>query len=63
MSLIRDRVFSAVALAHLAVDSLSGQAPLLLAFLSVPLGLTNTLISLISPGYTLVASFSQPLFG
>lgn len=63
MSLIRDRVFSAAALAHLAVDLLNGQAPLLLAFLSAPLGLTNTLIGLISTGYTLAASLSQPLFG
>lgn len=50
-------------LAHLAVDLLNGSRSVLLAFLSIPLGLTNTLIGLFSTIYTLTASLSQPFFG
>ncbi len=63
MSLLRDRTFIAAALAHLMVDFTNSQRSILLAFLSVPLGLSNALIGLISTIYTLSASLSQPLFG
>lgn len=63
MSLLLDRTFRTASLAHLAVDLLNAQRPVLLAVLSVPLGLTNALIGVISMIYTLAASLSQPLFG
>lgn len=63
MSLLSDRTFRTASLAHLAVDLLNAQRPVLLAVLSVPLGLTNALIGLISMLYTFAASLSQPLFG
>lgn len=63
MSLLRDSSFLAAAAAHFGVDLLNSQKNVLLAFLSVPLGLSNSLIGLISTLYTLSASLSQPLFG
>jgi FSR family fosmidomycin resistance protein-like MFS transporter len=63
LSLFKDRAFRATALAHALVDLLNGQKSLLLAVLSVPLGLSNTLIGLISALYTLSGSLLQPIFG
>jgi FSR family fosmidomycin resistance protein-like MFS transporter len=63
MNLVRDRSFSASAFGHMAVDLMNGQKDILLAALSVPLGLTNSLIGLISMVYTLIGSLLQPLFG
>lgn len=63
MNLVRDRSFSAAAVGHLAVDLMNGQRDILLAALSVPLGLSNVLIGLISTLYSLIGSLLQPLFG
>ena len=63
LNLLLDPSFLAAGLAHFAVDLLNSQRPVLLAYLSVPLGLTNTLIGFISLFYTFSASLSQPLFG
>lgn len=63
MNLLRDPSFLAAALAHFGVDLLNSQKSLILAFLSTPLGLTNSLIGLINTLYTLSASLAQPLFG
>lgn len=63
MSLIRDRSFLAAGFAHLGVDLLNSQQSVLLAFLSGPLGLTNSVIGIVSTLYTLSASLSQPVFG
>lgn len=63
MSLFKDRPFIAAAVAHFAVDALNSQRPLLLAVLSVPLGLSNTAIGLVSTIYTFSGSLSQPIFG
>lgn len=63
MSLVRDRSFRAVILGHLIVDLLNAERPLLLAVLSVPLGLTNALIGLVSLLHTISGSLLQPVFG
>ncbi len=63
MSLLKDRAFRATALSHLSIDLLNSQHPLLLAVLSVPLGLSNSVIGLVSTAYSLSGSLSQPLFG
>jgi FSR family fosmidomycin resistance protein-like MFS transporter len=63
MRLLRHPVFLAVALSHFIVDVLNGQAGILLAVLSVPLGLSNASIGLIATIYSLVGSLSQPVFG
>jgi FSR family fosmidomycin resistance protein-like MFS transporter len=61
--LIRDRAFLITAAAHAVVDLINAQRPMLLAVLSVPLGLTNAMIGLIGAAYTFSGSLSQPLFG
>ena len=63
MPLILDSLFSSIALGHLMVDLLNGSRPVLLAFLSGPLGLTNANIALISTLYVWTASITQPIFG
>jgi FSR family fosmidomycin resistance protein-like MFS transporter len=63
MTLLFDGIFSSVAWGHFVVDMLNGQRPILLAYLSVSLGLTNTTLALISTIYVWVASISQIGFG
>ena len=63
MPLLLDSLFSSIALGHLMVDLLNGIRPVLLAYLSGPLSLTNTNIALISTLYVWTASITQPAFG
>jgi FSR family fosmidomycin resistance protein-like MFS transporter len=63
MSLLKDRSYLASCLAHLAVDSLAGLRAILLAVLSIPFGLSNSMIGLVSTMGTFSGSLSQPLFG
>jgi len=63
MSLLRDRSFFAASLAHFFVDLVNSQYPLLLVLLSIPLGLNNAMIGLLSMIYSLSRSLSQPAFG
>jgi FSR family fosmidomycin resistance protein-like MFS transporter len=63
VSLLRERSLRAVVFGHLVVDLLNAVRPLLLAVLSVPLGLTNALIGLVSLLYTISGSLLQPVFG
>lgn len=63
LGFLQSGVFSSVALGHLAVDVLNGTRPVLLTYLSVSLGLTNTVLAGVSTAYVWVASASQPLFG
>lgn len=63
MSLLKDRSFLSAGFAHLGVDLLNSQKSVLLAFLSGPLGLTNSIIGIVSTLYALSASLSQPVFG
>ncbi len=63
MSLILEKMFSSIALSHFIVDVLNGERGILLAYLSVPLGLTNAVLGLISTLYSLVAALAQPFFG
>jgi len=63
MPLLFDTLFSSIALGHFMVDLLNGSRSVLLAYLSEPLGLTNTNIALISTLYVWTASMTQPIFG
>lgn len=63
MNLLLDAIFSSVAFGHLMVDVINGQRPILLAYLSGKLGLTNAALGLISTIYVMSASLLQPLFG
>lgn len=63
MSILRNRILMSVAVGHLAVDLLASVAPVLVAFLSIPLGLTNAQVGLAASLYTIAGSMSQPFFG
>lgn len=63
MALILDALFSSVAFSHLVVDALNGLRAVLLAYLSRPLGLSNTAVGFVSTVYIVSASLIQPLFG
>jgi len=63
MSLLLDTLFATIALSHLAVDVLNGQRAVLLTYLSVPLGLSNTALSLVSTVYVISGAMIQPVFG
>ncbi len=63
MVVLLNAIFLAVSISHLGVDLLNGSVPVMLAFLSVPLGLTNTSLGAISTGYSFIGALSQPIFG
>ena len=63
MGLLKDKAFLSSMSGHLGIDLLNGQRPMLLTVMSIPLGLSNAAIGLVSTIYVLVASLSQPLFG
>lgn len=59
----RNRTLIGVAVGHGAHDSWSGVAPILLASLSVSLGLANRDIALMMLLYQILSSVTQPFFG
>ena len=63
MSLFRDKNFVTAALGHMMVDSLNGTRAIILTFLSIPLGLTNTLLGLYTTLYVVAGALAQPVFG
>lgn len=63
MTLLLDSLFSSVALSHFIVDVLNGQRAVLLAYLSVPLGLSNAALGLVSTAYVFSGALTQPIFG
>jgi len=63
MSWIIDKLFSSVALSHFIVDILNGQRAVLLAYWSRPMGISNTLIGVVSTVYIVSAALAQPIFG
>jgi FSR family fosmidomycin resistance protein-like MFS transporter len=63
LSLIKDRGYRAVVAAHLGVDLINSQNTVLLAFLSIPLGLSNSVVGLVNTLYRLMGSVAQPVFG
>ncbi len=63
MSFIRSRLFWAVALGHTTVDTFNSVSPVMIAFLSGPLGLSYVQVGLATSLYTIGGSVSQPLFG
>jgi len=60
---LRDTRFLANDVGHFSVDVLNATVPIVLAILSVPLGLSNTAIGLIATAYTFANALTQPLFG
>lgn len=61
--MFKNRMFLAVAGGHFVVDVLNSTGAVLLAVLSVPLGLTNQQIGTALTIYLLIGALSQPLFG
>mgnify|MGYP000888017525 FL=1 len=63
MSIAKDRTLLGVSVGHAAHDVWFGVAPVLLASLSVTMGLANSEIGFILLLYQLFSSLTQPLFG
>lgn len=63
MRFLRHPQFLAVSLGHLCVDLLNSQTGVLLAALSVALGLSNTQLGLLATLYAMLGALSQPFFG
>jgi MFS transporter, FSR family, fosmidomycin resistance protein len=63
MHLLRNRSLIQLSLAHLFVDLFSSVVPVLLAFYSVPMALTNAQLATAASIYTFVSSLLQPAFG
>lgn len=63
MSLFRNRIYLAIILGHFTIDVFNSSAPVLVTFLSVPMGLTAAQLGLAIGSYQLIASVTQPLFG
>jgi FSR family fosmidomycin resistance protein-like MFS transporter len=63
LTFFRSRLFLAVVAGHFAVDVLNSTGPVLLAVLSVPLGLSYGQIGLALTLYTMAGSLSQPICG
>ena len=63
MNILLDSLFFAVAFGHFGVDILNGSVGVLLAYLSGPLGLTNTALGAMSTAYHVTGALTQPFFG
>ena len=63
MHLLRNRALIQLSLGHMFLDLFSSVVPVLLAFLSVPMGLTNAQIATAASIYNFVSSLIQPAFG
>ncbi len=63
MSLLLDAIFSSVAFSHFTVDLLNGQRAVLLTFMAVQFGLSNTALGLATTIYTMSAALIQPFAG
>jgi FSR family fosmidomycin resistance protein-like MFS transporter len=63
MHLLRNRSLIQLSLAHVFLDLFSSVVPVLLAFYSVPMALTNAQLATAASVYTFVSSLLQPAFG
>jgi FSR family fosmidomycin resistance protein-like MFS transporter len=63
MRLLKQLPFLAVSGGHFVVDTLNGLPAVLLAFFSVPYGLTNAAVGLLATVYGLAGALFQPVFG
>lgn len=63
MSFFRNKQFLVVVLSHLMVDIYVSQRAVLLAFIALSLGLSNTWLGVVTTAAMLVAGLGQPFFG
>ncbi|PWH19848.1 MAG: hypothetical protein DDG58_04065 [Ardenticatenia bacterium] len=63
MHLLRNRSLITLSLGHMFLDFFSSVVPVLLAFFSVPMGLSNAQLATAASLYNFVSSLLQPAFG
>ena len=63
MNLISNKRFNSVAFGHLYVDTINGLRSVLLTYISVILGLSNSVLGLVSTVYIVASNLIQPVFG
>ncbi|GAB4422777.1 MAG: MFS transporter [Anaerolineae bacterium] len=63
LTLFQNRVYLAVTVAHFVIDVFNSSGPVLVTFLSVPMGLTAAQIGLAVGAYQFFSALAQPLFG
>ncbi len=61
--LFQDRILNSLVMGHFIVDLLGGQRSILLAYLSLMLGLSNSGLGVMTSVYVISGSLSQPIFG
>ena len=62
-AIFEDRLFWAASLAHMMLDIFNSAGPILVAFISVAMGLDNTQVGLAIGLYQFAGAIGQPLFG
>ena len=63
LTLFRNKVYLAVTLAHFVIDIFNSSGPVLVTFLSVPMGLSAAQIGLAVGAYQFFSALTQPVFG
>lgn len=63
MNIFLEKRFSSVALGHLIIDVMNGQRLVILPFISVLMGLSNSTLGIIGSIYVISAAIMQPVFG
>ena len=63
MSLLHNKLYFAVVLGHFTIDVVNNIGPVLVTFISIPLGLSPAQIGLAIGAYQFSGSASQPFFG
>ncbi|MCL4297046.1 MAG: MFS transporter, partial [Anaerolineae bacterium] len=63
MILLRNKLFLAVTMGHLVIDTFTSMGSVLVTFLSIPMALSAAQIGLALSAYSLLAAITQPLFG
>lgn len=63
MNLLKDKRFASIALGHLMIDIMNSQRLVILPFISVLMGLSNSTLGIIGSVYVISAALMQPVFG
>lgn len=63
IALLKDKYFTAASFTHFTVDMLNGQRGILFTFICVSMGLSNSVLGLVTTLFLVTASFSQPFYG
>jgi FSR family fosmidomycin resistance protein-like MFS transporter len=61
--IFQDKVLNTLVMGHFIVDLLNGQRSILLAFLSLMLGLSNYGLGIMTSAYVISSALAQPIFG